>query len=153
MNVAIGADHGGFRLKEKLKPHIEKLGYSVIDIGASSEEPSDYPDIAAAVAEKILNGEAKRGIVICGSGVGACVAANKFPGIRASVCHDTYSAKQGVEHDDMNTLCLGARIVGEELAKELVSSFLSASFLGDVERYQRRLTKVLDIEKKYLSGK
>lgn len=153
MNVAIGADHGGFRLKEKLKPHIEKLGHSVIDIGASSEEPSDYPDIAAAVAEKILNGEAKRGIVICGSGVGACVAANKFPGIRASVCHDTYSAKQGVEHDDMNTLCLGARIVGEELAKELVSSFLSASFLGDVERYQRRLRKVLDIEKKNLSGK
>lgn len=153
MRVAIGADHGGFRLKEKLKPYIEGLGHTVIDTGAASEESSDYPDIAADVAQKLLGKEADRGIVLCGSGVGACVAANKFPGIRASVCHDTYSAKQGVEHDDMNILCLGARIVGEELAKVLVSSFLSASFAEDVERYKRRLQKVLDIEKNNLSGK
>lgn len=153
MKIAIGADHAGFRLKEKLKPHIEALGHAVIDTGAASDEPSDYPDIAAGVAERIMKGEAERGIIICGSGVGASVAANKFPGIRASVCHDTYSAKQGVEHDDMNALCIGSRIVGEELAKELVSSFLSASFSANIGRYQRRLSKVLAIEKKYLSGK
>lgn len=153
MNVAIGADHGGFRLKEKLKPYIEGLGHTVLDAGAATDEPSDYPDIAANVAGEILSSKAERGIVICGSGVGACVAANKFPGIRASVCHDTYSAKQGVEHDNMNILCLGARVVGEELAKELINAFLSASFAGNVERYQRRLMKVLDIEKRNFSGK
>ena len=149
MKVSIGADHGGFDLKEKLKPFLTDSGHEVMDIGAFSEEPSDYPDFAALVAEKIMKGEAERGIVICGSGVGACVAANKFPGIRASICHDTYSAHQGVEHDDMNVLCLGARIVGEALAREITESFLEARFASDVSRYQRRLQKVLDIEKKY----
>jgi ribose 5-phosphate isomerase B len=149
MKVVIGADHGGFDLKEKLKPYITALEHTVIDVGASSDKPSDYPDFAALVSEKIMNKEAEKGIVICGSGVGACVAANKFPGIRASVCHDTYSAHQGVEHDDMNVLCLGARIVGENLAKDIVKSFLEAQFESEVDRYQRRLKKVLDIEKRY----
>jgi len=149
MNIVIGADHGGFGLKEKLKPYIAKLGHMVVDIGASSDEPSDYPDYAALVSSKVMSGETERGIVICGSGVGACVAANKFPGVRASVCHDTYSAHQGVEHDDMNVLCLGARIIGEALAKDIVKSFLEANFASDVERYTRRLRKVIDIEKKY----
>ncbi|MEE9523966.1 MAG: ribose 5-phosphate isomerase B [Thermodesulfovibrionales bacterium] len=149
MKVVIGADHGGFDLKEKLKPYITQIGYTVTDVGASSDKPSDYPDFAALVSEKIMSKGADKGIVICGSGVGACVAANKFPGIRASVCHDTYSAHQGVEHDDMNVLCLGARIVGENLAKDIVKSFLEAQFASEVDRYQRRLKKVLDIEKKY----
>jgi len=149
MKVAIGADHGGFRLKEELKPFIEKTGHEVLDVGASSDEPSDYPDFASLVAEKIMDGEADRGIIICGSGVGACVAANKFPGIRASVCHDTYSARQGVEHDDMNVLCLGARVIGIALANEIVSAFLDAEFASHVERYQRRLKKVLEIEKRH----
>jgi ribose 5-phosphate isomerase B len=150
MNIVIGADHGGFKLKEFLKSFIKGLGHNVIDIGATSDEPSDYPDFAALVSEKVMNKEAEKGLILCGSGVGACVAANKFPGIRAAVCHDTYSAKQGVEHDDMNVLCLGARIIGEELAKELTSAFLGARFRSDVERYQRRLNKVIEIEKKYV---
>ena len=150
MDIVIGADHGGFKLKEYLKSFVKDLGHNVVDIGAASEEPSDYPDFAALVSEKVMNKEAEKGIILCGSGVGACVTANKFPGIRASVCHDTYSAKQGVEHDDMNVLCLGARIVGEELAKELIKAFLNARFQSNVDRYKRRLNKVLDIEKKHL---
>ncbi|GBD98461.1 MAG TPA: ribose 5-phosphate isomerase B [Nitrospirae bacterium] len=153
MNVVIGADHGGFTLKEELRPFIEKLGHTVTDAGAYSDESSDYPDFAGLVAEKIMDNKADRGIVICGSGVGACVAANKFPGVRASVCHDTYSAHQGVEHDDMNVLCIGARIIGTALAHDIVRSFLDAKFASDVERYRRRLNKVLDIEKKYSTGK
>ncbi len=149
MKIAIGADHGGFLLKEALKPYLVQAGHTVIDVGASSDEPSDYPDIAALVAQKVMRADSDRGIVICGSGVGACVAANKFPRIRASVCHDTYSAHQGVEHDDMNVLCLGARIIGEALAKDIVSSFISAKFAADVERYKRRLDKVLDIERRF----
>jgi ribose 5-phosphate isomerase B len=150
MDIVIGADHGGFKLKEYLKSFVKGLGHNVIDIGATSVEPSDYPDFAALVSEKVMNKEAEKGIILCGSGVGACVTANKFPSIRASVCHDTYSAKQGVEHDDMNVLCLGARIVGEELAKELIKAFLNARFQSNVDRYKRRLNKVLDIEKKHL---
>lgn len=150
MDIVIGADHGGFKLKEYLKSFVKDLGHNVVDIGAASEEPSDYPDFAALVSEKVMNKEAEKGVILCGSGVGACVTANKFPGIRASVCHDTYSAKQGVEHDDMNVLCLGARIVGEELAKELIAAFLNARFQSNVDRYKRRLNKVLDIEKKHL---
>ncbi|MGE5894528.1 MAG: ribose 5-phosphate isomerase B [bacterium] len=152
MNVVIGADHGGYHLKEKIKPLLEKLGHRIIDAGAFSDEPSDYPDFAALVSERIIRGEAERGILICGSGVGACVAANKFPGIRAAVCHDTYSAHQGVEHDDMNILCLGERIVGDELAKELVRAFLGARFASHVDRYQRRLNKVLAIEKRHMKN-
>ncbi len=145
MKIAIGADHGGYHLKEELIPFLKDEGCSVIDIGAYDSTSSDYPDFARKVAEKIRDREAERGILICGSGVGACIAANKFRGIRASVCHDTFSARQGVEDDDMNVLCLGARIIGIELAKILVVTFLSAR-LKKKERYLRRLQKVKDIE-------
>lgn len=146
MNIAIGADHGGFQLKKDLLEYLKKLGHAVRDVGTYSGDPSDYPDHARAVANALLDGRAARGILICGSGVGACVAANKFPGIRASICHDTFSAHQGVEDDDMNVLCLGARIVGPELAKEVVRTFLAAAFSG-AERHVRRLGKVAAIEK------
>jgi ribose 5-phosphate isomerase B len=145
MKVAIGADHGGYHLKNRLLDFLLYHGYEVIDVGAYNDEPSDYPDYAKAVAEKVINSEAERGILVCGSGVGTCIAANKFKGIRAAVCHDTYSARQGVEDDDMNILCLGARVVGEELAKEVVKAFLSAEFKG-LERYQKRLQKIKEFE-------
>ena len=146
MRIAIGADHGGYVLKPQLTGLLEGLGHTVEDIGAHAHEPSDdYPDFARAVAERVAAGQADRGIVVCGSGVGAAVAANKVRTVRASVCHDTYSAHQGVEHDDMNVLCLGARIVGGELAKELVHTFVSARFSGE-ERHLRRLGKLQDME-------
>jgi ribose 5-phosphate isomerase B len=148
LRVAMGADHGGYRLKETLKRFVVSEGYEVIDLGARDEKPSDYPDFARAVAESIRQGRAERGIVICGSGVGASVAASKLPGIRAAVCHDSYSAHQGVEHDDMNVLCLGERVIGEELAKELVSIFLKAKFSG-AERHTRRLEKIRQIERDF----
>ena len=129
MRVVIGADHGGYALKDELKGFVESLGHEVIDAGAHELDPADdFPDFTKAVAVAVVSSEAQRGIMICGSGVGASVAANKVKGIRASVCHDTYSAHQGVEHDDMNVLCLGARIVGIEVAKELATAFLSAEF-------------------------
>ncbi len=144
--VALGSDHGGFPLKEELLPWMKGQGYEVLDVGAHSFDPSDdYPDFAYAVAQAVASGKAPRGIIICGSGVGACIAANKVPGVRAGICHDTYSAHQGVEHDDMNVLCLGARIIGGALAVELVTAFLNARFSGE-ERHARRLRKVLDIE-------
>ncbi len=149
MKVAIGSDHGGFSLKKLIVPFLRAKGHEVIDVGAYDEEPSDYPDFAEAVSKTIIKGEAERGILICGSGVGTCIVANKFTGIRASVCHDTYSAHQGVEHDDMNVLCLGARIVGIEVVKELITAFLSAS-LKQEERYIRRLKKVEEIEQQNL---
>ena len=149
MKIAIGADHGGFHLKHIIAKFLSDRGFGVIDLGAYNPEPSDYPDFSRAVAEAVLNGKADRGIIICGSGVGASVAANKLPGIRAAVCHDTYSAHQGVEHDDMNVLCLGERIIGPELAKEIALSFLSARFSG-AERHVRRLNKVKAIEKDYM---
>jgi len=150
MKVALGADHGGFRMKESLAAFLASRGYGVEDLGAHSEAPGDdYPDYARAVAEHIRSGNARRGIIICGSGVGASVAACKFPGIRAAVCHDTYSAHQGVEHDDMNVICLGERVIGEELAREIVIAFLSASFSGE-ERHVRRLDKVRAIENEFL---
>ena len=149
MQIAIGADHGGFQLKVVLAEHLKKLGHGVLDLGTHDERAVDYPDYARAVAQTVLGKKADRGILICGSGVGACVAANKFPGIRAAVCHDTYSAHQGVEHDDMNVLCLGARIVGPELAKEMVRAFLEALFSGE-ERHVRRLGKIAEIEKEYM---
>jgi len=152
MNIAIGADHGGFNLKTVLVEYLNKLGYTVQDLGTHSAESADYPDYARAVAQTIINKKAERGIVVCGSGVGASVASNKFPGIRASVCHDTFSAHQGVEDDDMNVLCLGARIVGPELAKEIVRTFLSASFSG-AERHVRRLGKIDKIEKEFMREK
>lgn len=152
MKIVIGADHGGFALKTAVVPFLRELGHEAVDLGTHSSEPADYPDYARAVAGEVLSGRAGRGILICGSGVGACVAANKFPGIRASVCHDAFSARQGVEDDDMNVLCLGARVIGTELAKELVRTFLSARFSG-AERHVRRLGKVAEIEMEHMKGK
>jgi ribose 5-phosphate isomerase B len=149
MIIAIGADHGGFPLKSKVIDLLEGLGHEVLDVGTDSEKPVDYPDFALAVVREVLLNNAERGILICGSGVGACVAANKFPGIRAGLCHDTFSAHQGVEDDNINMLCLGARVIGPELAKEVVKVWLSASFSG-AERHKRRLSKVERIEKEFL---
>ena len=146
MHIAIGADHGGYELKAQITRLLQGLGHEVSDVGAHSLDPADdYPDFAKAVAEHVTSQQAARGIMVCGSGVGASVAANKVRGVRASVCHDTYSAHQGVEHDDMNVLCLGARIIGQELAAEVVSAFVSAEFSGE-ERHLRRLNKVLAME-------
>ena len=150
MKIAIGADHGGLTLKNELLSRL-KGSCDIIDVGAHELDPNDdYPDFARAVAEAVLSGTAERGIIICGSGVGACIAANKFPGVRASVCHDTYSAHQGVEHDNMNVLCLGARVIGSEVAVELAKAFITARFQSE-ERFQRRFRKLLGIEKKYLA--
>lgn len=146
MIIALGVDHGGFSLKKTVSATIKAANHEVLDLGTFDETPVDYPDYAKSVAEAIVNGQAHRGILICGSGVGACVAANKIVGIRACLCHDTYSAHQGVEHDDMNVLCLGARIIGPALAVELVKSFLAAHFSGS-ERHKRRLEKVAALEK------
>jgi ribose 5-phosphate isomerase B len=146
MRVAIGADHAGFELKALIIDHLAKAGHELVDVGTHGPEPVDYPDYARAVAEAILSGKAERGILVCGSGVGACVAANKLAGIRAGLCHDTYSARQGVEHDDMNVLCLGAHVIGPELALELVSTFLAARFSGE-ERHRRRLAKIEALER------
>jgi RpiB/LacA/LacB family sugar-phosphate isomerase len=148
MRIAIGADHAGFALKQELGTYLHELGHAVIDLGTMNKVPVDYPDYAAAVARAILEGQAERGVLICGSGVGASVAANKLPGIRAAVCHDTYSARQGVEHDDMNILVLGARVIGEELARELVRAFLAAGFTAE-ERHVRRVAKIEGLEKRY----
>lgn len=147
MNVAIGCDHAGFILKDVVINEVKRQGHTPLDLGTnSSAQPVDYPDYARAVAQAILSGKAQSGIVICGSGVGVCIAANKFKGIRAGLCHDTYSAHQAVEHDDINVLCLGARIVGEALAFEIAEAFLKARFSGE-ERHARRLKKVEDFEK------
>jgi RpiB/LacA/LacB family sugar-phosphate isomerase len=146
MRIAIGVDHGGFPLKGPIVDYLTKAGHEVIDLGTHSTDRVDYPDYAKAVGEAVLRGKAERGIIICGSGVGACVAANKLPGIRAGLCHDTYSAHQGVEHDNINVLCLGARVIGVELALELVRAFIRATFSGE-ERYRRRLAKVAEMEK------
>ncbi len=146
MKVAIGSDHGGFPLKTELAGVLERDGHEIVDLGAHEYDATDdYPDFAFAVARAVTAGEAERGIVVCGSGVGASVAANKVRGIRAALCHDSYSAHQGVEHDDLNVLCLGARIIGGSLATELVRAFLNAEFSGE-ERHQRRLNKVLAVE-------
>jgi RpiB/LacA/LacB family sugar-phosphate isomerase len=149
MRIAVGADHAGYELKENLAAYLRALEHEVIDLGTrNATTPVDYPDFAEAVALAVIERLADRGIVICGSGVGASVAANKVPGIRAAVCHDTYSAHQGVEHDDMNVLVLGARIIGVELARELVRAFLAAEFTN-VERHVRRLAKVEAIEERF----
>src|SRR5258708_6471999 len=138
MRVAVACDHAGFNLKKYVLPHIKKMGYQVLDLGAAKRKPSDdYPDYAQAISRALQNRRAQRGLLICGSGVGASVAANKFLGIRAAICHDTYSAHQGVEHDDINVLCLGARVVGTELALELIRAFLKARFSGE-PRHRRR---------------
>jgi RpiB/LacA/LacB family sugar-phosphate isomerase len=148
MRIAVGADHAGFDLKQILVADLRQRGHEVIDAGTNSDDPVDYPDYAEAVSKVILDGCAERGLLICGSGVGASVSANKIPGIRAAVCHDTYSARQGVEHDDMNVLVLGARIIGIELARELVDNFLGAKFTGE-ERHRRRVEKINALEKRY----
>jgi len=144
--IALAADHAGFELKEKMTAYLKGAGFEVMDLGTGDEEPVDYPDFAGAIGESLKEGRAERGILICGSGVGACVAANKIKGIRAGLCHDTYSAHQGVEHDYINVLCLGSRVIGEELAKELAMAFLAARFNGE-ERHLRRLAKIKEIEK------
>jgi RpiB/LacA/LacB family sugar-phosphate isomerase len=146
MIIALGADHGGFPLKETVIAAIESAGNTVLDLGTFDKTPVDYPDYAKAVADALLNEQAQRGILLCGSGVGASVAANKIAGIRAGLCHDTYSAHQGVEHDNMNILCLGARVIGPALAVELVKSFLHANFSGET-RHMRRLEKIAFFEK------
>lgn len=150
MRVAVGADHAGFEYKTTLAEGLRSAGHEVLDVGTEGREPVDYPDYARAVAELVAGGEADRGILVCGSAVGVCIVANKVPGIRAGVCHDTYSAHQGVEHDDVNILCLGARVIGIELAREIVDTFLAARFSGE-ERHRRRLRKLATVEEAYLA--
>lgn len=145
MRVALGADHAGFELKQHAARLVRELGHEPLDLGTDGPEPVDYPDYAEAVGGAVLSGRAERGILVCGSGVGAVVAANKLPGIRAGLCHDGYSAHQGVEHDDMNVLVLGGRVVGRELALELVRLYLAARFDGE-ERHRRRLDKIRALE-------
>ena len=147
MKIVIGSDHAGFALKNAMGDVLRGLGNAVLDVGAFNENPSDYPDFAEAVGRAVLDGRAERGVLICGSGVGASVAANKLLGIRAAVCHDTYSAHQGVEHDDMNVLVLGSRIIGVKLAEDLVKAFLGAQFTNE-ERHKRRLAKIAVLEQK-----
>lgn len=149
MKLVIGSDHAGFPLKEEVRAHLVKAGHEVVDLGAYNTEPSDYPDFAEKVGLAVKRGDAPRGILICGSGVGVCVAANKIPGIRAGMCHDTYSAHQGVEHDDMNVCVMGARIIGPALAFEVVDRFVAAKFITTEERFTRRFNKVLAIEARY----
>src|SRR5438046_4539302 len=147
MRIAIGADHAGFDLKQIIGAYLRHLGHEVIDKGTDSDAPVDYPDFAEAVSIVVRDGQAERGVLICGSGVGASVAANKIPGIRAGLCHDTYSARQGVEHDDMNVLVLGARVIGIELARELVASFVAAEF-NAAERHRPRVRKISEMEQR-----
>jgi ribose 5-phosphate isomerase B len=148
MVIAVGCDHGGFPLKQTVIETLQKMGHSAIDLGTNSTEAVDYPDYSAAVAKAVLQKKADRGIVVCGSGVGATVAANKFKGIRAGLCHDTFSARQGVEDDDMNVLTLGARIIGPLLAIEVIQAFLKAQF-SHAERHERRLNKVKGFEENF----
>ena len=146
MLVAVGTDHAGYALKVEVVGWLKKEGHQVNDLGAFNLDPDDdYPDFAVAVASSVTSGETERGIVICGSGVGASVTANKIKGIRACLCHDTYSARQGVEHDDMNVICIGGRIIGIEIAKAVLRAFLAASFIPE-PRFQRRLEKIIQIE-------
>lgn len=148
VKVALGADHGGYELKEIVHKYLVQHSYEVIDVGTYGPEAVDYPDYSVKVGQTVLDGKAELGIMICGSGVGACVAINKLPGIRAGLCHDTFSAHQGREDDDTNVLCLGARVIGANLALEIVQTFLNAKF-SYAERHVRRLNKVLEIEKQY----
>jgi ribose 5-phosphate isomerase B len=150
MKIAIASDHAGFPLKEEVREYVAKLGHEINDLGAYNTEPSDYPDFALLVGKALMTGNAERGILICGSGVGVCVAANKMPGVRAGMCHDTYSAHQGVEHDQMNVLVMGARIIGVALAFECVDAYLKARFIANEPRFVRRLNKVMAIEKQYM---
>ena len=148
MKIAVGSDHAGFPLKEEVKKYLQELGHRVVDVGTHNTDPVDYPDYAEAVGKAVIERKAERGIVVCGSGVGASVAANKIPGVRAGLCHDTYSARQGVEHDDMNVLVMGSRVIGSAVGRELVTAYLSGKFTKE-ERHVRRLNKVRAIEKRY----
>ena len=153
MRIAVAGDHAGFELKEFLVPWLRSAGHEVEDLGAHTfDAEDDFPDFAFLVADSVRSGKVERGIVVCGSGVGASVAANKVPGIRACLCHDTYTGRQGVEHDDMNVLCLGGRVIGIEVAKEVLTAFLAAEFIPEV-RYKRRLEKTRQIEQRALEGK
>lgn len=145
MKIAVSCDHAGFELKDKLLPWLAEQGHEVQNLGTDSNAPVDYPDFARAAGRAVVNKQTERGLIICGSGVGACIAANKLKGIRACLCHDTFSARQGVEDDDMNVLCIGARVIGPELAKEVIAAFLKARF-SHLERHERRVNKILDIE-------
>jgi len=145
MRIVAGADHRGYCLKNVIADYLRSAGHEVLDVGTNNDASVDYPDLALAIGSAIQRGEAERGLLVCGSGVGAVIAANKLKGVRAGVCHDTYSAHQGVEHDDMNVLCLGSRIVGEDVALEIVKTFVQARFIPE-ERYERRLEKVRKLE-------
>src|SRR3954470_6272702 len=149
MKIAIAADHAGYVLKDAIGARLAGNGHEVLDLGTNSSAPVDYPDAAEAIAGALARREADRGIIVCGSGAGVSIAANKFPGIRAAVCHDTYTAHQAVEHDDMNVLCIGARVIGPALAMEIVTAFTHATFSGE-ERHRRRLNKILAIEDRYV---
>ncbi len=148
--VAIGSDHAGYRYKQVLADHLRYAGHEVIDLGTDGPQSVDYPDYARAVAESVARGEAERGILVCGSAVGVCIVANKVRGIRAGVCHETYSARQAVDHDDMNVLCLGERVIGIEVARTVTDAFMAASF-SDQGRHRRRLDKLLAVESDYMS--
>lgn len=148
MRIAVGADHAGVEMKRDLSAYLAQQGHEVTDVGTYTAEAVDYPDIAEAVATAIRNGQADRGILVCGSGAGASVAASKFPGVRAAICHDPYTARQAVEHDDLNVLCLGARVIGPALARVVADLFLASAFSGD-ERHLRRLAKVDAIEQRF----
>jgi ribose 5-phosphate isomerase B len=150
MKVAVGFDHAGFPLKKTVLDAVRDAGHEPIDLGTNSADPVDFPDYSVKVGQAVQSGEVERGILVCGSGVGACIAANKMKGIFASICHDTYSAAQGVRHDDMNVLCLGGRVIGPELAVELVKAFLSAHYVGDEpggERLAKRVAKIRKLDK------
>ena len=149
MRIAVGADHAGVPLKEIAIAELRRLGHEVVDLGThDASQPDDYPDYAAAVAQEVASGRCERGLLVCGSGVGVAVAANKVRGIRAGLCHEIYSAHQGVEHDDMNILCLGARVIGRELMLDLVRAFVAAGFTGE-ERHRRRLGKITALEQRF----
>ena len=151
MRIVIGSDHAGFALKNSVGDVLRSLGHQILDVGAFNENPSDYSDFAEAVGRAVLDGRAERGVLVCGSGVGASVAANKLMGIRAAVCHDTYSAHQGVEHDDMNVLVMGSRVIGVKLAEDLVKTFVGAKYTNE-ERHARRIAKVKALEAKFAAG-
>ena len=151
MKLALGADHAGVGYKDALAAELREAGHEIVDVGTHGTDSVDYPDFAVAVAEQVARGDVERGIIICGSAVGVCIAANKVPGVRAGVCHDMYSAAQGVDHDDMNVLCMGERVIGIALARAITDAFLSAAFSAE-PRHRRRLQKVLDIEARHLKS-
>jgi ribose 5-phosphate isomerase B len=151
MRVAIGSDHAGYRYKQVLADGLRDAGHDVLDLGTDGPQAVDYPDYARAVAEAVARGEAERGVLVCGSAVGVSVVANKVPGVRAGVCHETYSARQAVEHDDINVLCLGERVIGIEVARAVTEAFMRSRF-KDEGRHLRRLEKLLDVERHYMTG-